>query len=364
MSHRRGSIQPRLADHGKLIAESRPLTAFLRQHWFLVLLTLVVAAGLLGGPTLAARVERVNPKVTTVIVLFLMAYSLDSRHVYAALRAPGPVVWAGLVNYGLIPLLAWPLMSLQRLPDFATGLMITASVPCTLATASVWTRKAGGNDAVSLLVTLTTNALCLVLTPLWLVLTTAQSVRLNPWEMSATLAGTVLGPTLIGQAARLSARSRQVAERRKTVINVAAQLLVLLLVLTAASKGGTVLRTSGLSPGWWAVAVVWLSCIVLHTGAALIGWRGSRLLGHKRKDAIAVTFAGSQKTLPIGLLLATDKGLFGALDLPFLVFPMLLYHISQLFIDTWLAHRFASQPASEIRAIVERPRDNRDPEVD
>lgn len=327
------------------------------------MLTLVVAAGLWGGPSLAALVERVNPKVTTVLVLFLMAYSLDSRHVYAALRAPGPVVWAGLVNYGLIPLLAWPLMSLQRLPDFAIGLMITASVPCTLATASVWTRKAGGNDAVSLLVTLSTNALCLALTPLWLVLATAQSVRLDAWEMSATLAGTVLGPTLIGQAARLPAGLRHVADRRKTLINVAAQLLVLLLVLTAAGRGGTVLRTSHASPGWWAVAVVWLSCIVLHTSAAMVGWHGSRLLGHTRTDAIAVTFAGSQKTLPIGLLLATDKSLFGALDLPFLVFPMLLYHISQLFIDTWLAHRFASQPASESRSKVEQPGDGREPET-
>ena len=35
------------------------------------------------------------------------------------------------------------------------GLMIAVSTPCTLAGASVWTRKAGGNDAVSLLTTRT-----------------------------------------------------------------------------------------------------------------------------------------------------------------------------------------------------------------
>ncbi len=39
---------------------------------------------------------------------------------------------------------------------------------CTLATASVSTRQAKGNDAISLLITLATNLVSVFLTPLWL----------------------------------------------------------------------------------------------------------------------------------------------------------------------------------------------------
>ncbi|HTI50553.1 MAG TPA: bile acid:sodium symporter, partial [Planctomycetaceae bacterium] len=61
-----------------------------------------------------------------------------------------------------------------------------------------------------------------------------------------------------------------------------------------------------------------------------------------RAEAAAVAFAGSQKTLPIGIYVS---GLFAA-AFPFAMFPMLLYHTSQLFLDTWLASRMAARSDS------------------
>ena len=55
---------------------------------------------------------------------------------------------------------------------------------------------------------------------------------------------------------------------------------------------------------------------------------------------------GTQKTLPIGLLIATGADMFGDPDLlgpgrgvPLAVFPMLMYHASQMFLDTVVASR-------------------------
>ena len=67
-------------------------------------------------------------------------------------------------------------MRLQLAPDFSFGLMIAASAPSTMAAASVWTRRAKGNDAVSLLVTILTNGFCFLVTPAWLVLATAAGI--------------------------------------------------------------------------------------------------------------------------------------------------------------------------------------------
>jgi sodium/bile acid cotransporter 7 len=264
-----------------------------------------------------------------------MSFSLDSRQLGRSLRHPGPVLFGCAVNFGLVPLLAWPLAALQLQKDLALGLMIAATVPSTMAAASVWTRSARGNDAVSLLVTMLTNGLCFILTPLWLSMVVTSKFSFDAVEMMRRLIVSALIPASLGQLARLSPRLRQFANEHKRGIGACAQVCVLLVVFAAAFlKAGPQLKPA-VRPDMslWAVAVVWLSCIVVHSLAMLLAWKGGRLLGFVREDCVAIAFAGSQKTLPIGLLVASHFGGFA-------LFPMLMYHASQLFIDTAVANRF------------------------
>lgn len=83
-------------------------------------------------------------------------------------------------------------------------------------------------------------------------------------------------------------------------------------------------------------AVVWICCIGLHLSGMLIAWGLSGLLKFETADRRACAIAGSQKTLPIGILISQATGL------PFSLLPMLMYHASQLFIDTWIADRMKS----------------------
>ncbi len=228
------------------------MMAFLQKRWFLVALALLIPLGLIGGmqsqapsgpPTNAEQTSsETKPsdvevpvkegvlarlkfsQIITAVVLLLMAFSLDTHHLKAAVRSPGPVLWASLVNYGGIPLLAWGLSGLQQIRDFQIGLMIAGTVPCTLAAASVWTRKARGNDAVSLMVTLLTNTICFLATPFWLNLTLGHGVTLNTVDMIFRLLFVVLLPTLAGQGLRQIPRLGQFAARRKTPIGVVAQI--------------------------------------------------------------------------------------------------------------------------------------------
>ncbi|MGH7201340.1 MAG: bile acid:sodium symporter family protein, partial [Planctomycetaceae bacterium] len=351
-----------------------PMRAFLTKRWFLVSLALLIAGGIALGRAAAHEhwPERIDgrvpwlddlfrplPRIVTALVLFLMAFSLDTDRLKAALRSPGPVAWGSLVNYAVIPLLGWWLMRWQRSPDFQIGLMIAVSTPCTMAAASVWTRKAGGNDAVSLMVTLLTNAACFAVTPFWLNLATEQlaagrRVELDVGEMMMRLLVTVLVPSLAGQALRQLPRPAALAARHKTPIGVVAQSLILVIVALAAFNAGQTLAATGTAsaarPGAIGVGLVWGTCIGIHLAAMALAWGGARLAGFRREDAIAVAFAGSQKTLPIGVLLATDPAMFGDPNLlgmgfgvPFAVFPMLMYHASQLFLDTAVADRFAAR---------------------
>lgn len=319
---------------------------WLRQSWFLMALVILLPAGMCWGLAATEPMQKltfgwVDPKYMTVIILFLMAFSLNSERLRDSFRSPGPVVWGTIVNIGILPLLAWPLAESFDRVDFALGLMIAAVVPCTLATASVSTRQAGGNDAVSLLVTLLTNLISVVLTPLWLKWTISIDADIDPWPVIANLALTVLLPTILGQFARLVPALGKVAHERRSVISIVAQCMVLLIVTKAAVGAGGALQSQTSWPPILEFAGLIVACAGLHAGAMLIAELGGRGLRLSRLDRIATVFAGSQKTLPIGLLLAAMPAITGGRDLPFVTFPILLFHALQLLMDTAVADRIA-----------------------
>lgn len=316
---------------------------FLQTRWFLISLISLIGIGFAIGShvetertvVFSSRFISQGSRYLTALVLFLMSVTLDNGRLLAALRKPGAVLWAVLVNLLLMPLLAIALMRLQLNPDFSIGLLIAGCVPSTMAAASVWTRKAGGNDAVSLLVTIVTNASCFLVTPFWLVTGIGSQIEMETSSMIQRLLTTALLPIAVGQIMRMNVGVRAMTNRLKIAIGVISQLCILLMVFWASVQGGPQLTseaTSGqLLP---AVVVVWVSCLVLHVVAIVASFAGGRMLRFPREDVTAATFAGSQKTLPLGIYIAND--LLADLNLAFAAFPILMFHTSQLLLDTFL----------------------------
>ena len=319
---------------------------WLAKSWFLVALLVLLPGSMTWGWLTsegwrAATAGRVQPAVTTMTILFLMSFSLDGGRLRESFRTPKPVLWGTLVNIGLLPLLAWPLAMSHGMADFSLGLMIAAAVPCTLATASVSTRQAGGNDAVSLLITLLTNILGVVLTPLWLKWAFSTDANIDTGPIIRNLALTVLLPTIAGQLARLIPSFGRFANARKFHIGLVAQGLVLLIVTKAAVEAGGRLQIQSEWPTGTDFTRLAVECAGLHALAMIIAEYGGRGLGLSRLDRIATVFAGSQKTLPVGLLLAAMPAVTGGRSLPFVTFPILLFHAVQLVMDTAVADRMA-----------------------
>ena len=329
-----------------------------RKHWFLAALCVVIPLGLAAGyqPDFppAAWGEPggwLDARYLTAAVLFLMAFSLDSGKLAAALKKPGPVFWAAFCNVVVVPLFAYPLSFFQHPVDFRLGLMIASASACTMAGASVWTRQAGGNDAVSLLVTLATNGLCFLTAPAVLSVTTGKSVEFDVPSLMTRLLVTAALPMVVGQAVRQVPAVGRLAAGRRAVWSNLALGLVLGIVFTGTAKAGATLAGLGLSASdagalAFDAAVVWGSCLLAHAGAMTVAYRGAGLLGFGHGEQVACAFAGSQKTLPIGLLIAVSPAMFGDPNLlgpgkgvPLAVFPMLMYHASQLFADTVVATR-------------------------
>lgn len=284
----------------------------------------------------------------TAMILFLMSFTLDSHQLLSAMRSPIPVVFACAINVGFLPLASIPFSTLQFSADLSIGLVIACSVPCTMAAASVWTRNAGGNDAVSLLVTLLTNGLCFVITPFWISVALGSQIELDPNSLVQRLVITALIPSLAGQILRQFAVLRTFAIRWKLALGTAALAGILVIVFRSAVLNADQLLPGGSSDlSITGLIVCLICCNILHVSAMGVGWLGAKLLRVQTEDMIAILFASSQKTLPIGVYLATLPGAFSIGPAPIAVFPIIAFHISQLFLDTFIAARIRKNRSSE-----------------
>ena len=302
---------------------------FFIRRWFLLILAMVLAGGLIWPGQLESTARAVPQRLVVAVSLFLMALPLDAGAIWTALRRPAAVLLALGINFGLLPLTAWGVSSSLR-PDLASGLMIMAAVPSTIASAAVLTRRAGGNDAVAILVTMITSLTCFAVTPLWLLIGTGTRVELRVADMMASLASQVVLPIVAAQLLRLIPLVGGTANHWKVPLGVISQCGILLIAGVGATSAGLQIRQgTDIAPLQWVTvfaAVIGIHLLMVWAGHAL-----GRLLGIARPERIAVGFSGSQKTLMIGLYLAVN--FYSGLAMV----PIVLYHVSQLLIDTLIA---------------------------
>ena len=119
------------------------MLASLAKRWFLFLLLAGLGLAWTQPCLLGGLVSSVRSAMGCRRALGLMAMSLDSQALLGALRRPWPVLWAVAISYGLLPLLACAAGWVTPNPDLRLGLLLIASVPCTLSSAVLWTAHGG-----------------------------------------------------------------------------------------------------------------------------------------------------------------------------------------------------------------------------
>ncbi len=216
----------------------------LQRHWFLIALAGVLFAGLGFGPHLAPVLDRVPRDVVVALVMLLPTLTIDLWGVLAHCATWIAAGLASVINAGLAPLLAAAIAPFLA-ADLGAGLVIAATVPCTLASAAVWTRRGGGNEAVALLVTFVTNILSFLILPAWLVFLLGQSHPIAFSELSVHLLKVVVAPVLVAQVLRKIPTALGLITKHRLLLSNAAQVGVLLMVLIGAVSAGAALRATG-----------------------------------------------------------------------------------------------------------------------
>jgi sodium/bile acid cotransporter 7 len=307
------------------------MLAILRQRWFLLGLIGVLYAGIAWPQAMQPISGWLPGDVIVAVVTFMMALPLETSVLWSAVRRPGPAWLAAGLNSGVAPPLGW-LVSRALPAELATGVVLAASVPCTLATAAVWTRRAGGNDAVAFLVTMITNLACFVVVPAWLLLLVGVRADVDFRRIVIGLITLVVLPIITAQILRQWSPVGIWATRHIAMLSTAAQLGVLLMVFVGAVEAGR--RLAGLDHGSvvsaGSIALMIAAVAAVHGVLLGLGFGLSRLLRIPRANAIAVAFSGSQKTLMVGAYLALSVG-------PLAILPMVAYHATQLVVDTLVA---------------------------
>jgi sodium/bile acid cotransporter 7 len=310
-----------------------PVMNSLRQNWFLIALAGMFALGFFANGLLKPLADQPWIRTCTVAVaMFMMALPLHASAIWDALRRPWATLLAVAVTFGLLPLVAWAI-SFGLSPEFRGGLLVAAVTPCTMASATVWTRKAGGNDTAATVVTVVTNLVCFLMTPAWMYVMTGRDNRQTAaefGEMVLQLLLTVMLPVVVAQVLRLHAAVSEFSVRRKFGLGLASQWCILLMVLIGAIKTGAKLSGSTLQEGAIFQLLAMIAAVLfVHVASFWMGLGLAKVLRLPWGDQVAVAFAGSQKTLMVGMQVSIDAH--------FSVLPMVTYHIGQLFIDTLLA---------------------------
>ena len=340
---------------------------YLLRRWFLLALAIAIGASFCGiGSAWRQPLVKLSEGAfvrygIVALVLFVMALPLEARAMWRTIRRPGPPLLGTAINSLLVPLLMWGIVAaigtVLFSAEMAAGLLVASATPCTLASAAVWTRRAGGNDAVAIMVTVLTNASCFVVTPFWLWQTTGDTTTLNAPAMIRKLALFVVLPMVLAQVVRLARPLGRWATRSAVPLGVAAQFGVLTMVYFGSLQ--TTERVGATGGSELLVEILCVVAIVLgvHLAALMVGLWTGRQLGMSRGDQIAVGFAGSQKTLMVGLQICLELG--------FHVLPMVAYHISQLLVDTLIADRLKTGSGMWVAArVAESPTTPGRPELD
>ncbi|MBI3831933.1 MAG: bile acid:sodium symporter [Planctomycetes bacterium] len=306
------------------------LYQLLSQQWFLALLLTTVALGIAYPAPGKALSKAVGPKPFIFLLLFLPSIMIKSSELWGSLRSFKAILLGLFGTYVVMPaLFCLAIRPLGLDTPEGVGLVVMGASPTTLASAAVWTRLAGGNTALCVVMTVVSNALNFLLGPMVLKATLGASHDIALGDVVLELAKYVLLPIVLGQiVARVAGPRRATWDKP---ISIGSRLLLILVVVQAASEASERAHDFSMAR----LGLLASLCVAAHGLAALAMEIGGRALKLDLKDRVAAVYVGSQKTLPVSLKLLQ---LFPGNELG--VISVVMYHALQLIFDTFLIEVF------------------------
>jgi solute carrier family 10 (sodium/bile acid cotransporter), member 7 len=310
------------------------MISFFRKQWFFVGIALMVALAFFF-PDLGSLIKKYKILNGGIFIAFLITgLSLDTRTVFEQLRNLRVLVASLVSSLVLIPVITFFLANLafSNSPDLVIGSVIIAVAPVTVASGTVMTAVALGNVPLSLFICVLSNFVALLTIPflLKILLQFGQTIDLPVYSILNSLILTVLAPTVLGQLLR--PRLKDAIFPYKKVFSIFSQCVVLLIIFNAVSASISEIVRSGMVIFSVFGFMIGLRILILAMNYAI-----SRVIGLDQASTSAFTIHTSQKTLTVSYLVWAG---YFAVDFPMAMIPPIAFHLTQMFMDTILAHHF------------------------
>lgn len=293
---------------------------------------------------------RLVQTLNVVIIFIISGLTLKTDDIKTALSKEGIVGFGyGVVSTLLIT--ACVGFAAAEIPfdkkEFAYGLAVFCVVPTTLSSGVTLVMNAGGNDALALLLTVTTNLLGVISVPFFVkaVLRSSGGASIDAVKLLIKLVVAVLIPLVIGKLVREAIPgAKPWVKKWKVWLSLTSTGMLVMVVWQTLSRAQDTIT----SVNFTEILSVIAAGIGLHFVYLAINWPACTLLKLKRREFKAVVLMTSQKTLPVTVTVISFLSSLGAEGL--MTIPGLVAHMSQLFIDAYIAARWADDEPDQALA--------------
>jgi predicted Na+-dependent transporter len=308
------------------------LNAFLSRN---VLLLTLLAATVLAFvvPELGKRLKELGVVAPGIALIFIcQGAAFDSGAVQRGARFASVLLLGALISFVAAPALGVIAMHVLGWEgDDRLGFLLMCSMAPTLASGIIIVAEAEGDRVTAMLLAIALNMGAVLAVPVSLGCILGDSVAIARGPLFLKLTGLILLPALFGQFLR----RHKVAgiASRKRLLKLAPIFIIGLVVFVSLSEHTTRLRQ------FEAVQLLRLivPAFVVHIILLGVGFTVAlRLCRMPRSVSVAVAILCSQKTLPVAIAVWSTE--FAA-RYPLALLPPIVFHLTQLYTDSFLAPR-------------------------
>jgi solute carrier family 10 (sodium/bile acid cotransporter), member 7 len=311
------------------------LSGLIKKYWFIAGLVLVFTVSVVDTTETVSGMGRWfkmhgGPDAVIVLIFFSSGLILNARQIGAGLMDIKGIAIALAIIFLVAPVTGALFSMASVETGIKIGIFLVAVMPTTLSSGVVMTGAAGGNMAHALVITILANGIAVFTIPVALSLlmnlvggTTAVSI--DKLAIVIKLGFYVLLPLCTGLTIRFF--TKFFMDRFVLKLQVLNQCLVLGIVWMAVSSARDVIIGTGGSVGMILFLVFAFHGMLLSSAGFF-----SKLLKLGRGRRESVIFMGSQKTLPLSVILQVS--LFSQYGLALVV--CVLHHLVHLLMDGYL----------------------------
>ena len=227
------------------------------------------------------------------IVMFGMGVTMTVDDFKGVLKHPKAVFIGTVAQFSVMPLLAFALAYLFRLPpEIAVGVILVGCCPGGTAS-NVMTYLARGNTALSVSCTAVSTVLAPILTPAVFYLLASQWLEINASAMFISVLKMVLLPIVLGLIVRMILGTK--AENYSEIMPLVSVVSIVAIVAAVVAVSKTNIVQSGL---------LIFAVVILHNGLGyLLGYTAARLfkLDYADKKAVAIEVGMQNSGLGVAL---------------------------------------------------------------